>query len=164
LRYNYERGFFIDWRKHGRQAGLPFKSRISISESCGDIARASSIYETAAWGKEDQSAFLNQVLKLKTKLDPKGLLRGLLEIEHQLGRERIGKYGPRVIDLDILFFNDEVVREEGLTIPHPQMQNRRFVLEPLNEIAPEKMHPVLQKKIAQLLAECPDPLPVNKIN
>jgi 2-amino-4-hydroxy-6-hydroxymethyldihydropteridine diphosphokinase len=140
------------------------KAAISISESCGVIARASSIYETAAWGKEDQSAFLNQVLKLKTKLDPKGLLRALLEIEHQLGRERIGKYGPRVIDLDILFFNDEVVREEGLTIPHPQMQNRRFVLEPLNEIAPEKMHPVLQKKIAQLLAECPDPLPVNKIN
>jgi 2-amino-4-hydroxy-6-hydroxymethyldihydropteridine diphosphokinase len=140
------------------------KAGISISESCGVIARASSIYETAAWGKEDQSPFLNQVLQLKTKLDPQGLLRALLEIEHQLGRERIGKYGPRVIDLDILFFNDEVVREEGLTIPHPQMQNRRFVLEPLNEIAPEKMHPVLQKKIAQLLAECPDPLPVNKIN
>ena len=74
------------------------------------------------------------------------------------------KYGPRTIDIDILFYGDSVIDQKGLKIPHPQIQNRRFVLTPLNEIAPNKIHPSLHKTITQLLAECPDPLAVNKFN
>jgi 2-amino-4-hydroxy-6-hydroxymethyldihydropteridine diphosphokinase len=90
------------------------------------------------------------------------LLHKILEIEQLLGRKREQRYGPRIIDIDILLFNKDIVSEEGLTVPHPQMQNRRFVLEPLNEIAGGAIHPALNKSIAQLLAECPDKLAVQK--
>lgn len=140
------------------------QARTEIEKYCGKIIRASSIYETAAWGKEDQEAFLNQVLKIETILSSGELLQTILKIEEDLGRKRGLKYGPRIIDIDILFFNEEVIDLQGLKIPHPQMQNRRFVLVPLNEIAPQKIHPVYKKTVSQLLAECPDPLAVNKIS
>jgi 2-amino-4-hydroxy-6-hydroxymethyldihydropteridine diphosphokinase len=140
------------------------KAKHTISKWCGEILQESSIYETAAWGMENQEPFLNQVLQLQTILEPEELLQSILQIEEELGRKRQLKYGPRTIDIDILFFNDEVVDEQGLKIPHPQMQNRRFVLVPLNEIAPDKIHPVFQKPVSQLLAECPDLLEVNKFN
>jgi 2-amino-4-hydroxy-6-hydroxymethyldihydropteridine diphosphokinase len=126
--------------------------------------QVSSIYETAAWGMENQEAFLNQVLEIETNLNPDELLQSILQIEEGLGRKRELKYGPRTIDIDILFFNDQVIDQEGLKIPHPQLQNRRFVLVPLNEIASNKIHPIFKKTISQLLAECPDPLTVNKFN
>lgn len=140
------------------------KAKETIRKKCGNILQESSIYETAAWGMENQEAFLNQVLKIETNSNPDELLQIILQIEESLGRKREMKYGPRTIDIDILFFNDEVIDREGLKIPHPQLQNRRFVLAPLNEIASTKIHPVFNKTISRLLAECPDLLAVNKFN
>lgn len=140
------------------------KAKKTIEKRCGRVLKQSSVYETAAWGMENQEAFLNQVLKIETLLSPDELLKSILEIEEELGRKRELKYGPRTIDIDILFFNDEIIDRQGLKIPHPQLQNRRFVLIPLNEIGSEKIHPIFQKNISQLLAECPDPLAVNKFN
>jgi len=138
------------------------KAKEKIEKDCGKITNQSSIYETAAWGKEDQQPFLNQALQIETELSPGNLLKAILQIEKNLGRKRNEKYGPRTIDIDILFFDDEVVDIHGLKIPHPQMQNRRFVLEPLNEIASNKMHPVFDKTIEQLLQECKDSLSVKR--
>ena len=104
--------------------------------NAADIKAISSIYETAAWGKTDQPSFLNQALEIDTDLKPRQLLRQLLKIEKQMGRVREEKYGPRMIDIDILFFNDEIHNYPLLKIPHPEMQNRRFVLVPLAEICP----------------------------
>ena len=140
------------------------KAREAIEKRIGTITRQSGIYETAAWGLEDQSSFLNQALELQTILSAQELLTTILQIEEDLGRKRDIKYGPRIIDIDILLFNDEVINTHGLKVPHPEMQNRRFVLEPLYEIASNKIHPVLNKTIAQILAECTDPLTVNKFN
>jgi 2-amino-4-hydroxy-6-hydroxymethyldihydropteridine diphosphokinase len=148
----------------GNRLNYLFKARGEIKKRCGKILKESSIYETAAWGHEEQKAFLNQVLKIETEFSPEQLLKSILEIEQDLGRKRELKYGPRTIDIDILFFNEEIIDQHGLKIPHPQLQNRRFVLVPLNEIAAEKIHPVFNKTISQLLAECPDPLAVNKFN
>jgi 2-amino-4-hydroxy-6-hydroxymethyldihydropteridine diphosphokinase len=133
-----------------------------IAAECGPVVNASSVYETAAWGKEDQPGFLNQVLQIQTALSPAALLDTILNIEQSLGRKRGVKYGPRNIDIDIILFNDEIIEEAGLHIPHPRMQDRRFVLVPLAEIAPGKMHPVFSKTVEQLLRECSDTLPVNK--
>jgi 2-amino-4-hydroxy-6-hydroxymethyldihydropteridine diphosphokinase len=138
------------------------RAKEEIGRSCGPVVQQSSVYETAAWGREDQAAFLNQVLRIETGLRPEQLLNAILQIEEELGRKRAVKYGPRTIDIDILFFDDEVIDEPGLKIPHPQMQNRRFVLEPLHEIASAKIHPVFGKTVAMLLAECADPLTVHK--
>lgn len=135
-----------------------------IATRCGVIRQQSSLYETDAWGMEKQEAFVNQALVVQTGLEAGGLLQTLLQIEETLGRKRSVKYGPRTIDIDVLFFNEDVVEREELTIPHPQVQHRRFALAPLAEVAPELVHPVLQKTIAQLLAECPDPLSVQKIS
>jgi 2-amino-4-hydroxy-6-hydroxymethyldihydropteridine diphosphokinase len=140
------------------------RAKEAIKKKCGDVLQVSSIYETAAWGMENQEAFLNQVLEIETNLNPDELLQSILQIEEGLGRKRELKYGPRTIDIDILFFNDQVIDQEGLKIPHPQLQNRRFVLVPLDEIASNKIHPIFKKTISQLLAECPDPLTVNKFN
>jgi 2-amino-4-hydroxy-6-hydroxymethyldihydropteridine diphosphokinase len=133
-----------------------------IEKDCGEIVLESSIYETAAWGLEEQAAFLNQAIEIKTPLSAIELLEKILAIEERLGRKREIKYGPRLVDIDILLFNKIVVKTEGLSIPHPQMQNRRFVLMPLAEIAAKQMHPILKKKVEQLLKECPDKLPVQK--
>lgn len=135
-------------------------ARDMIGKSCGKIMEMSALYETAAWGKTDQPSFLNQVLKINTPLAAAELLEQVLNIEKQAGRKRNEKYGPRTIDIDILFFNKEVITGSSLVIPHPQLQNRRFVLVPLAEIAPGFKHPVLQKTIAELLAVCPDRLEV----
>jgi 2-amino-4-hydroxy-6-hydroxymethyldihydropteridine diphosphokinase len=133
-----------------------------IKQYCGPVIRSSSLYETAAWGKTDQPSFLNQALEIETELPAEHLMVQALEIEKFMGRERKEKYGPRVIDIDILLFNNEQYDLPFLRIPHPEMQNRRFALIPLAEIARDIQHPVLKKSIGQLLQECPDKLEVKK--
>jgi len=110
-----------------------------------------------------QSADFNQALILETPLDAPALMRQLLETEEQMGRIRTERYGSRTIDIDILFFNEDVVRLSWLTIPHPEVANRRFALVPTDEIAPDYVHPVLRKTIHELLDQCPDTLEVKKI-
>ena len=132
-----------------------------IEKEVGKILQSSSVYETAAWGVTDQQAFLNQVLEVETTLTPQDLLSVILSIEKQLGRERLQRFGPRTIDIDILFYNDEIISTETLSVPHPEMQNRRFVLVPLNEIAETIIHPILNKPVNQLLQECKDELEVS---
>jgi 2-amino-4-hydroxy-6-hydroxymethyldihydropteridine diphosphokinase len=139
------------------------KATSLIIEQCGALTGCSSIYETAAWGIADQPSFLNQALEISTSLNARQLLRKILKIEKEMGRIRKEKLGPRIIDIDILLFENEIHDLRFLKIPHPEMQNRRFVLTPLAEIDPELMHPVLKKTIAQLLEECPDNLEVKKI-
>ena len=144
-------------------------ARAHISAAAGPIRHASSLYETAPWGKTDQGWFLNQALAVETESEPMTLLKTLLKIEETMGRRRSEKYGARLIDIDILFFNDAIVAIEaiggdpGLIIPHPEIPNRRFVLEPLNEIAPRYIHPVLGLSVQELLLACTDPLEVKKI-
>jgi 2-amino-4-hydroxy-6-hydroxymethyldihydropteridine diphosphokinase len=133
-----------------------------ITQAGGQILLASALYETAAWGKTDQPDFLNQALKVNTAQNAPAWLLTLLGIEERMGRRRAEKHGPRIIDIDILFFNNSILREPGLTIPHPEIQHRRFALTPLEEIAPLLIHPVLHKTIRQLLAECTDPLAVKR--
>lgn len=130
----------------------------AIEKDLGNILYTSSVYETAAWGKEDQPAFLNQALLIETNLKAEDLMNTLLQIEKNMGRIRQEYLGPRTIDLDIIFFNDQIMNTENLTIPHPQMQKRNFVLTPLNEIAPDFIHPVFNRSIAQLLMDCEDSL------
>lgn len=139
------------------------QAAILIGDACGSIIKQSSFYETAAWGKTDQPAFLNQALLLQTELDAPSLMQQLLNIETAMGRRREERYGPRIIDIDILLFNNDIIQSQLVTVPHPELANRRFALEPLLEIAPNYKHPVLQKSIRRLLKECIDPLPVKKL-
>ncbi|WP_221389791.1 2-amino-4-hydroxy-6-hydroxymethyldihydropteridine diphosphokinase [Dyadobacter sp. NIV53] len=127
-----------------------------IEEQIGQIKSASSVYETAPWGVLDQPAFLNQVIELQTVLDPEEVLRIILAIEQELGRVRYERWGARVIDIDILYFQDLILDSARLTIPHPRLHERRFTLAPLAEIAPDFIHPVFHKSSAQLLAVCTD--------
>lgn len=138
-------------------------AREAIAEQAGSITCQSAIYETAPWGITDQPAFLNQVLEITTSLLPEDLLRIILNIEHDLGRVRYERWGARVIDIDILYFGQTVMDSARLTLPHPRIQDRRFVLAPLAEIAPDFIHPVLQKTSSQLLEQCPDTSAVSKI-
>jgi len=119
----------------------------------GRLVAVSSFYQTEPVEFTDQPWFLNCVIALKTATQPAQLMAELLRIEHEMGRQRVLKKGPRSIDIDILLFGDDVVNTPELTIPHPEMARRRFVLQPLAEIAPELLHPVLQKTVTLLLAE-----------
>jgi 2-amino-4-hydroxy-6-hydroxymethyldihydropteridine diphosphokinase len=145
-----------------REAALS-EARTHLEAAAGAIRQTSSLYETAPWGRPDQPWFLNQALLLATEADATALLKTLLHIEERMGRIRQEKYGSRRIDIDILFFNDAIVRLPELVIPHPEIANRRFVLEPLCEIAPEYCHPVLHLSVRELLLACTDPLEVRKI-
>ncbi|HQW43081.1 MAG: 2-amino-4-hydroxy-6-hydroxymethyldihydropteridine diphosphokinase [Chitinophagaceae bacterium] len=137
-------------------------ARDFINRQCGTITAASSLYETAAWGNTDQPSFLNQALEIETLFTARQLIRRILKVEKLMGRVREVKYGPRLIDIDILLFNNEKHNYPLLQLPHPEMQNRRFALLPLAEIAGDIIHPILLKKIEELLAECPDELEVKK--
>jgi len=115
------------------------------------VMDCSSVYETPPWGYLDQPAFLNMVLRGETRLSPQNLLHHIKDLEVKLGRTPAIRYGPRLIDIDILFLDDLVMNEAGLVIPHPQLHQRGFVLVPLNEIAPDMVHPVLHQPVNGLL-------------
>lgn len=129
-----------------------------ISQKAGTIITLSGLYETEAWGVSGQQAYLNQCICIHTDHYYDKLLQILLSIEKELGRQRSGSatYEPRTIDIDILFYNDWEITTEELIVPHPRLHLRRFVLIPLAEIAPNYLHPVLNKTIFNLLKECPD--------
>lgn len=138
-----------------RQENLAL-ARERISENIGEIVSQSGIYETAAWGLKEQDDFLNQVICLTTKYKPSVLLEKILAVEQSMGRIREVKWGARTIDIDILYYNDAIIKLDNLTIPHPFIQERRFVMGPLAEIAPEFVHPVLEQTNAALLEACTD--------
>ena len=138
------------------------KAITQIEKQIGTITRLSSLYTTAAWGNTRQPDFLNRVIIVKTALSALQTMQTILVIEEKMGRIRTVKNAPRIIDIDILFFNKEIIELEQLSIPHPQIQNRRFVLVPLNQLSPNLMHPVLKSSVHQLLLYCPDRLNVKK--
>ncbi|EHQ30056.1 2-amino-4-hydroxy-6-hydroxymethyldihydropteridine diphosphokinase [Mucilaginibacter paludis] len=121
-----------------------------IETLVGPVIRQSAVHQTLAWGKTDEPDYLNQVLLVETAMPARQLLQTILGIEKQLGRERKEKWGSRTIDIDILFYGNEVINEPDLVVPHPQLHNRKFTLAPLAEIAPGYIHPVLLQSIAQL--------------
>jgi len=128
-----------------------------IEESLGEILVSSSIYETEPWGFESSERFLNMVVYIRTDLPPPGLLGRILMIEAQMGRVRNEEdKKSRIIDIDILLYDDKVINDPSLVIPHPRLEKRRFVLISLCEIAPEIVHPVMNKTFRQLLDECRD--------
>lgn len=133
-----------------------------IRKRIGKIIRSSAYYETAAWGNTSQPDFLNRVLIAETKKPAMEVMQEILQIEKELGRIRTVKNAPRLIDIDILFYDKEVHTEDELCIPHPQIAERRFVLVPLNELMPNFKHPVLHKSIHELVATCKDKLEVRK--
>jgi 2-amino-4-hydroxy-6-hydroxymethyldihydropteridine diphosphokinase len=140
-----------------REAHL--RDAIGRLQAEGSVISLSSLYETQPVEFTDQAWFLNCVMALETTHTPEQLMAAILNIEHAMGRRRVQKKGPRLIDIDILLFSDKVIDSAELTVPHPAMHVRRFVLEPLAEIAPEVRHPKLEKTIRELL----DALPAGQI-
>ena len=140
----------------GERESFISKSMEQIEENIGEIITESSVSETIPWGNENQNNFLNSVIKIKTPFDSFEVLQKSQEIENTLGRKRIAKWRERTIDIDILFYNNEIINTTKLIIPHPLIQQRKFVLVPLSEIAPNYIHPILKKSISTLLSECKD--------
>lgn len=134
-----------------------------IENKVGPILQKSSLYQTAAWGLTDQADFLNQVVLLESSLTPNEILAEIQVIEKALGRERQVTWGPRTLDLDILFIDQELIQESDLQIPHPHIQDRKFILIPLHEIAADLNHPIYNKSIRELLNESKDTSAVSLI-
>jgi len=141
------------------------KVKIELKQQIGEIISESCIYRTAAWGDDKQSDYLNQVLSISSKLSADEVLNYCMEIEVLNGRVRNpeNQWAPRTIDIDILYYGNEIINTIQLTLPHPRLHQRNFVLVPLVEIAAEWIHPIFQKSNAQLLAECVDQLEVNEL-
>ncbi len=127
-----------------------------ISNEIGNILQKSRIYESTPWAVENQNNYLNQVIKIESTFTANEVLSSVLTIEEKMGRVRNERWGERIIDIDILFYNEEIIEKEGLFIPHIHIQKRRFVLVPLNDVAPDFIHPKYNKTISVLLKECND--------
>ena len=134
----------------------------NITQQIGKIVNQSSLYATAAWGESKQPDFLNQVIIVESEIMALPMLDLILSIEKKMGRVRTTKNAPRVIDIDILFFNKEIIATANLTVPHPEIENRRFVLIPLNELSPNLLHPISNLPMSNLLKNCTDTLDVKK--
>ena len=146
-----------------REANLK-KAIELVNDKIGKVIISSSLYETAAWGKTDQPAFLNQAIALQTNLSALEVLDLALGIEQELGRVRKDKWGERLIDIDLILFGDQIINiPDKLQVPHPHMQYRKFVMEPLAEIAPEVVHPILGETILSISRNIDDPLEVKKL-
>lgn len=139
------------------------QARHMVHTRVGPVIRASSLYESEAWGETQQPDFLNQVLEVGSRFSHEVLLHSLQAIEQQMGKHKIGKWRERLIDLDILYYNNRIVKTKELTIPHPQIQYRNFTLLPLCELEAETWHPLLLKSHQQMLSESQDPLKVWKV-
>jgi len=136
-------------------------ARQHISNRIGPIVRASNIYQTQAWGITNQPDFLNQALIVETLYSPWRVLKKILSIESQMGRKRNDKWTARLIDIDLLFYEDKIINTADLIVPHPFLHLRNFVLAPLVEIAPKKWHPILHSTATQLYEASTDPLEVS---
>jgi 2-amino-4-hydroxy-6-hydroxymethyldihydropteridine diphosphokinase len=138
------------------------RARKEIASRIGLIIGESSVYESEPWGFTADKSFLNQVISIESGLDPNGILNKILQIELDLGRIRVNgeRYSSRIIDIDILFFNDEIIAEKNLIIPHPGIPERLFALIPLSELDGTFIHPGSRKSINELISECPDKLRV----
>ena len=135
-----------------------------IEIDIGSVLKTSSIFETEPWGFHSEEQFLNMVVKVETELTPPGLMEKILSIETLLGRKREEKqYVSRIIDIDILLYEDQIIDAENLKIPHPLLHERKFVLEPLCEIEADMVHPVLGKNIRDLLTDCKDKSEITKL-
>ncbi len=137
-------------------------ARNYITTEIGEIIKASSFYATAAWGNTNQPDFLNQVIVINTHFSAETLMETILKIEENMGRIRTQKNAPREIDIDILFFNNDIINLPELIVPHPLLQERKFVLIPLNEISSGFKHPIILKTTQELLEICTDSLDVQK--
>lgn len=142
-----------------RQSNLESARRL-IGQRIGTLVKTSSLYETQPWGKPDQPDFLNQALEVATYLKPEEILKAILAIEKELGRQREDKWSARIIDIDILFYDAKVLNTKDLTLPHPHLHERNFALVPMLEIAPNKQHPVFKKSIEELYEASKDDLEV----
>ena len=149
----------------GNKQNVFSDARARLNQQVGTITNQSAVYETEPWGFESIDLFWNQALEILTGLSPEEILAETQQIELELGRIRKeSQYTSRVIDIDILFYGDQIIHQENLIIPHPRIQERKFALVPLNEIAPELIHPVFHKSIRQLLEESTDPLKVERVS
>ena len=135
-----------------------------IRTEIGIVKKTSSLYQTASWGKTDQPDFINQVIEVETILNPEQLLKNILVIEKKLGRERLEKWGSRTIDIDLLFYGDQIIQDLNLTVPHPFLHERKFTLMPLVELDPDLVHPVFKATVKQLFESLDDHLSVFKIS
>ena len=153
----FEKAYLLLGSNRGNRSEMLAKARELIDEQIGNIIKSSSVYETAPWGFDDKVSFLNQVIYIETLYNPFCLLDQLLQIESYIGRIRTSKnYSSRNIDIDILFFNDYVINDKHLVIPHPRLHLRRFTLIPMAEIAGDYIHPLFNRSIEALLKECND--------
>jgi len=137
----------------GDREGTCLKALEELEKRGIKVTKKSSRYETEPWGVRDQPKFINMAVEADTDLSPEEVLKVIKEIERNFGRRETLRWGPRVVDLDILFYNDLVIDEPDLRIPHPHMHERDFVLKPLSEIAPESIHPLLKKTVREMLSE-----------
>lgn len=159
-----EKAYLLLGSNLGKRNKLLAAALEQIEKRIGRVLLKSSLYETAAWGREDQPSFLNRAVVVETVFSPLQLLEEILAIELDLGRVRHEKWGSRLIDIDIIFFGDQIIdMGKRLQIPHPYMQDRKFVLEPMAEIAPDYIHPVFKCSVSEILERLSDNLSVSKI-
>jgi 2-amino-4-hydroxy-6-hydroxymethyldihydropteridine diphosphokinase len=154
------RVYLLSGSNMGSREDMLHQAIALIEKEAGTILRKSPIYEAEAWGHHEQDPFLNQVLLVNTELNPTELLTSILNIELKMGRQRFDKWHQRIIDIDILFYGDQIINLPDLNIPHPHISERRFTLIPLVALNPDFIHPECNKTMKELLDECSDPLKV----